>query len=262
MRRGALWYISEEDLFAQAPVAVLRERQGGVDVIDFDLDLGAADEVAACEVQARADSWGILPGEVVTVAGCGPADGNYLVASVKVDLLDPSGQITVSIRKPVPPLPEPASEQAQRPSDGKDDDASGDAGGHVDKVYAAALHISGQHRPYVYGGGHKAFSAISPSEGLDCSSSTALALKRGGLYDGTAPMVSGDFARLWGQPGKGKYLTVWANRDHVWIEFDLPGKRGKRFDTSPQGGETQRGPHVRYNGRGTNGFTPRHWPGT
>ena len=30
--------------------------------------------------------------------------------------------------------------------------------------------------------------------------------------------VSGSF-KNWGQPGRGRYFTVWYNERHVWIEF-------------------------------------------
>ena len=75
-------------------------------------------------------------------------------------------------------------------------------------------------------------------------------------------MVSGGFASSWGDPGEGKYMTVWANAQHVWIEFK--GRDAKRFDTSPRG-SGPRGPQLRYTARPdgrSEGFTPRHWKGT
>lgn len=83
------------------------------------------------------------------------------------------------------------------------------------QVYKACAHVSKQDRPYLYGGGHaKPLERIAVREGLDCSSSIALALHRVGMFPNEYAIVSGLFAREWGQPGRGKYFTVWANAGH------------------------------------------------
>jgi hypothetical protein len=96
-------------------------------------------------------------------------------------------------------------------------------------------------------------------QGLDCSSSSSLALKRAGLFSDNVAWVSGRFASSYGQPGPGQHFTVWANGGHVWIEFHGLGA-AKRFDTSPHG-SGGRGPRLRYTPRSTSGFVARHWPG-
>ena len=73
--------------------------------------------------------------------------------------------------------------------------------------------------PYIYGGGHASFHA----DGYDCSGSVSYALAAAGLV--SSPMVSGDF-ESWGDPGPGRWITVYANADHVWMEV-----AGWRFDT-------------------------------
>jgi hypothetical protein len=73
--------------------------------------------------------------------------------------------------------------------------------------------------PYVYGGGHASFHA----DGYDCSGSVSYALAAAGLV--TSPMVSGAFEN-WGDPGPGRWITVYANPGHVWMEV-----AGWRFDT-------------------------------
>lgn len=73
--------------------------------------------------------------------------------------------------------------------------------------------------PYVYGGGHGSFHA----DGYDCSGSVSYALAAAGLV--TSPMASGAF-ESWGQPGPGRWITVYANAGHVWMEV-----AGWRFDT-------------------------------
>jgi septal ring factor EnvC (AmiA/AmiB activator) len=73
--------------------------------------------------------------------------------------------------------------------------------------------------PYIYGGGHASFHA----DGYDCSGSVSYALAAAGLV--SSPMVSGDF-ESWGEAGPGKWITIYANAGHVWMEV-----AGWRFDT-------------------------------
>jgi peptidoglycan hydrolase CwlO-like protein len=73
--------------------------------------------------------------------------------------------------------------------------------------------------PYIWGGGHGSFQA----NGYDCSGSVSYALAAAGLV--SSPMVSGDFMS-WGDPGPGRWITVYANAGHVWMEV-----AGWRFDT-------------------------------
>lgn len=249
MRLGTLCYVSDEYLFRQRAQMRLVEGEQGVDVMDFDVDMGARLPVAEVNVTARADRWIARPGMVVSVRECGPADGRWLVSSIRRDLLDPSGSAEIVLRKPIPKKAEPADTVTTKAlSDGKASDA-----------LTEAKRISAQNRAYVYGGGHGgSLSSIGPHDGLDCSSSCSLALKRAGMFPGSSAIVSGDFAASWGKPGKGEHMTVWANAEHVWIEWP---KLGVRFDTSPHG-DGPSGPHVRHSRRSTAGFTPRHWPGT
>lgn len=134
----------------------------------------------------------------------------------------------------------------------------------VSELYRACDHIGKQGRPYVYGGGHtKPLVDIAVKDGLDCSGSVSLALKRSGMFNHrtawTAQMFGG-----WGLAGRGKYVTLWyrggpRGKAHVWLQFHGVG-RWWRFDTSPWN-SGQRGPRMRLLPRPTSGFAPRHWPG-
>jgi septal ring factor EnvC (AmiA/AmiB activator) len=73
--------------------------------------------------------------------------------------------------------------------------------------------------PYIYGGGHASFHA----DGYDCSGSVSYALAAAGLV--SSPMVSGAFED-WGEAGPGKWITLYANAGHIWMEV-----AGWRFDT-------------------------------
>ncbi len=95
--------------------------------------------------------------------------------------------------------------------------SSSSAEGIVARVIAAANEIAT--RPYVYGGGHGSFI----SEGYDCSGSVSYALHGGGLL--SAPEDSTGL-ESYGEPGPGRYITIYANAEHAWMTID-----GRRFDT-------------------------------
>ncbi len=99
----------------------------------------------------------------------------------------------------------------------------------VRQVIAAANQIDG--RPYVWGGGHLSFR----SHGYDCSGAVGYALHGAGLLETT--MVSGQLAS-WGGAGVGRWITVYANAEHVYMVVaglrfdtrdDLPGASGPRW---------------------------------
>lgn len=58
----------------------------------------------------------------------------------------------------------------------------------------------------------------------DCSGAVSFALIRTGHL--RSSLTSGGFAR-WGSRGKGRWVTIYANRGHVYMEV-----AGLRFDTS------------------------------
>jgi cell wall-associated NlpC family hydrolase len=100
--------------------------------------------------------------------------------------------------------------------------------------------------PYIYGGGHASFHA----DGYDCSGSVSYALAAAGLV--TSPMVSGQFEN-WGDPGPGRWITVYANAGHVWMEV-----AGWRFDTVAL---AEGGTRWAQGGGEFAGFVVRHPPG-
>lgn len=101
--------------------------------------------------------------------------------------------------------------------------------------------------PYRWGGGHGSFI----DDAYDCSGSVSYALAAAGLLD--APLVSGDLAG-WGEPGRGRWITVYAHAGHVYMEVG-----GLRFDTSGRAG--RRGSRWQIARRSARGFEARHWPG-
>jgi hypothetical protein len=110
--------------------------------------------------------------------------------------------------------------------------------------------------PYVYGGEHdRTLADDTPHGNFDCSSSTSLLMYRFGILGSDRAQVS-EWFESWGQSGRGKYVTVHANGDHVWTEFSLP-EGYFRFDTSPHG-DGPRGPRVRTSRRFDSSFVHRH----
>jgi cell wall-associated NlpC family hydrolase len=97
--------------------------------------------------------------------------------------------------------------------------------------------------PYLWGGGHGSWSA----SGYDCSGSVSFALAGAGLLD--SPLTSGLLAR-WGAGGPGRWITIYANGGHVFMEV-----AGLRFDT---GGIRGSGTRWQATGRSTAGFVARH----
>ncbi len=91
--------------------------------------------------------------------------------------------------------------------------------------------------PYIWGGGHGSFE----SEGYDCSGAVSYALHGGGLLE--SPLDSTGL-ETWGEPGPGRWITVYANSGHAWmviagIAFDTVGGPGPRWHDpwvdSPEG---------------------------
>lgn len=92
-----------------------------------------------------------------------------------------------------------------------------------------------------------------PNGPYDCSGAVSVMLMHGGLLDRV--LCAGDLM-VWGQPGVGEVLTVWANEGHCFIELrDTPASPWRHFGTGPDGTGWQRELHDHAS------FTPRRWPG-
>jgi hypothetical protein len=115
----------------------------------------------------------------------------------------------------------------------------------IDQVIAGGNAIADF--PYVYGGGHGSFV----DNAYDCSGSVSYALAAGGLLN--APETSGNL-ESWGVPGPGRYITVYANAGHTFMNV-----AGVWFDTAGRSGP--------YASRWLTatpslaGYVVRHWPG-
>lgn len=257
MWRGALFYMSEEDLFAQQPRMHITAGFDGVDWIDYDYDTGKA--TGECTVTCRFNRWIASPGTVVVVEGEGdPVDGKWLVHSLSRSWFSKQG--TITLKKPSHSFLEPAPEVDQV-------SVNDQVGGNIDRAYAKAEAIHSKRYPYVWGGGHgPGFGPTGgPPKGYDCSGAVSAVLHAGGMLD--TPEATPGLSK-WGKAGKGKHMTVWVKahddangQAHTFIEFHMPKKKLEHWGT----GDWGKG----WSGAGFNkhlhphkGFKPRHWPGT
>jgi cell wall-associated NlpC family hydrolase len=100
--------------------------------------------------------------------------------------------------------------------------------------------------PYLWGGGHGKWV----DKGYDCSGSVSFVLASAGYLE--APLASGPLMS-WGEPGPGRWVTIYAHQGHVWMEV-----AGIRFDTS---GARETGSRWQNEMRSSAGFVARHPPG-
>lgn len=119
--------------------------------------------------------------------------------------------------------------------------------------------IDRKRQPYFWGGGHGGFN---DPRGYDCSGFVSSVLHYAGLLKGSPLTTVG--LQNWGKRGQGKELTVWnketgnARQSHCFITF---GPYGRELKFAEAGG-AQSDKTGWHRPRATNGFEPRHWPGT
>jgi len=99
------------------------------------------------------------------------------------------------------------------------------------------------HKPYVWGGGHGNWDA----PGYDCSGSLGYVLHAAGVLD--TAVTSGALAS-YGRPGRGKWVTIYANGGHTYMVV-----AGLRFDTTAF---KQTGSRWAIDTRGAGGYAVRH----
>ncbi|MGZ6674446.1 MAG: peptidoglycan-binding domain-containing protein [Solirubrobacteraceae bacterium] len=113
--------------------------------------------------------------------------------------------------------------------------------GAVLRAISAADRIAGF--PYRYGGGHRSFH----DSAYDCSGSVSYVLHGAGLLG--RPRDSSELMS-WGQPGRGRWITVYANAGHTFMVIN-----GKRYDTT---GRWDTGSRWQRVDRSSAGYVARH----
>jgi hypothetical protein len=129
MSNGVIYLIAETDLLKSKIRMRLSEDTPGVQRINFNYDVGHT--IAAATVTCRADRWIAPPGTVVELAECGPADGRWLVSTIRRSLFNRNA--TIELKKPTKRLGEPASELIVRQNADTDVSTHHGAGTQPDK---------------------------------------------------------------------------------------------------------------------------------
>jgi cell wall-associated NlpC family hydrolase len=126
-----------------------------------------------------------------------------------------------------------------------------DAPSAVAAMIAAGNQIAG--KPYLVGGGHGIpLSDIAPA--YDCSGSVEHILYGGGLLPVGYDAPSGTLESF-GQPGPGRWVTIYANADHVFMYV-----AGLRWDTHNAAGAGDGSTGIGWHPliRSSAGFVARH----
>jgi peptidoglycan hydrolase-like protein with peptidoglycan-binding domain len=142
---------------------------------------------------------------------------------VAADVAAPAGP-------PGPPPPPPAF--ATLRADGTAA-APANAPAAVRATIAAANQIAST--PYLWGGGHARWD----DKGYDCSGSVSFALHGAGLLDASEDSTGFE---SYGDPGPGRWITLYANADHVYaviagLRYDTSGANPSRWQTPMRTGE-------------------------
>jgi hypothetical protein len=121
------------------------------------------------------------------------------------------------------------------------------APGSVRAIITAANQVA--RAPYRYGGGHGGVGGDESwvDTAYDCSGSVSFALASAGLVDRQLDSTS---FMGWGEPGPGKWVTVYANAGHAFMTV-----AGLRFDTVER---ARTGTRWGAAPRRVGGFTARH----
>lgn len=254
MVRAVVYFISEAHLFRAKPIATITPQTDWCDDPDFRYDTGQ--RVAEVRVSFRVRRWSAPPGAIVKIDGYGPGSGRYLVSEIDRSLF--STQATATLQLPRPKLPEPAAETITVPAtqSGSSSTSSSNVPAKLEKGYDEAVAIDRKQYPYRWGGGHN--STFSPSAGspagYDCSGAVSRVLHAMGEL--STPKTSGQL-RSFGVAGEGKYLTIWTNDKHVFLEWKYPGKGREHWGTG-RWGESHDGPGFKPNMHSKSGFVARH----
>lgn len=122
---GWLYFLDEPTLLRQKVRMRIGPNAPGVVNLSYGWDAGRESQEVTVTAQAKA--WTAPPGTAAQVGGCGMANGTYLVEEIDAPLARSSTLVTIKLKRPTKPLPEPAAETRQigGPPAGVGEDAVG-----------------------------------------------------------------------------------------------------------------------------------------
>lgn len=126
---GTLIFMSEDDLMRSRSRTLIKRSQS--EVLSFGFDWDNDKKVAEVNLQIRAERWALPPGTVVDITEAGPANGRWIVSSIRRSLTSDNADVT--LKTPVNPFKEPANETDSASSGG-----SGGASSLRSKIIAEA----------------------------------------------------------------------------------------------------------------------------
>jgi hypothetical protein len=295
MRYGEMWFMNDLELADSGTPILIDENTPGVVNINWELDKSEKKKPKVT-IEARAPMWTVPPGKPVELGEQvgEPVTGLWIVSEIiRKDITDNAVEIVLS--KPETPKNEPATTYQKiapaaiaspsgtvNTSDGtgsgtdpgeRQTDNEGEllSSSMAVQLFNQCKWIAEQHFPYVYGGGHAGFYASNPAgnrhppipeqAGLDCSGAVSWALHSAGMFNNFIdPLTSGEIALEWGEAGQGRFFTVWANTDHVFIQFEPALCRTTAYT---YWAAKHPGTIVGFSSteEATTNFTPKHWAG-
>jgi peptidoglycan hydrolase-like protein with peptidoglycan-binding domain len=164
-------------------------------------------------------------GYKTTITGYfGPGTKRHVIKFQEAQGFNPDGVVTIPVEKrlrKVVAYKESPHGRLRINSDGTGT-APFNSPRSVLKMVAAANQI--HTKPYCYAGGHGSWNDSC----YDCSGSVSFVLHAAGML--SYPEDSTELESF-GSPGKGKWVTIYANANHTWIVI-----AGRAFDTAHYGG--------------------------
>jgi len=99
----------------------------------------------------------------------------------------------------------------------------------VGRMYEEAGRLDALHLPYVWGGSHGISPIPASARDFDCSSAVSRLLQVGGTH---APTMTTMGLLEWGQTGPGKWVTIYVNSGHTFLEFRFAPPAHRFWGTS------------------------------
>lgn len=265
-----LVFARDQDLILALPHMIIGINDGLL-TSPVAIDLNGHSRIQTVDLEVFADAWIAPPGAVVQLDDSfGPAAGPWLVLTVVSTTGDTSAQVTLT-KPTTQPHPVTVEDKVLGPTGSVV--ITGEAGKPILQKIAGVVEmgifLSSKHLAYNKSNVVQKYPAYERG-GYDCAGGVAYCIYNAGfpLPAGGGVGKYGPYSTTWeswGIPGQGRYMTVWANSDHVFIEFKLPGVGHVGFDSGHSGALSNHDfwyqDPFRDNAYVQSGFTPRHWPG-